>query len=317
MSGSSKPADEPLSEPAPLPPSPPLLRRRLPLLAGLGVVLALALYYPVGAWRAHVIDDNVGFRPGGVAPGASQAMAMAAELIRREIDRHGWTPNKPFFMPASILTDMPSFQKGLIAGIGRFAIETSQSDADLQGAAELLKYPPTVWMIDPAAPWANTLSAEKQYRSAARGFEAFNLRLAAGKAMMDRRGESLAAVLDALGADVDQLAASLDGAVAGSSGWFDRRGERAYYTTKGHAYALLMVLTALGADYAPVIGEGEAAESWRAMLASLAVAATAAPWMVLAGAADSTLLPNHPAAQGFHLLRARSRMAALAAVLRR
>ena len=306
-----------MTELAPLPLSPPLLRRRLPLLAGLGVVLALALYYPVGAWRAHVIDDDVRFRPAAVAPGTSQAMAMAAGLIRREIDRHGWTPNKPFFMPASILTDMPSFQKGVIAGIGRFAIDISGQDADLQGAAELLKYPPTVWMIDPAAPWANTLSAEKQYRSAARGFEAFNQRLAAGKAALDLRRDSLAALLESLGADADQLAASLDGAVAGSAGWFDRRGERAYYTAKGHAYALLMVLTALGEDYAPVIGDGEPAELWRSMLASLAAAATATPWLVLAGAADSAVVPNHPAVLGFHLLRVRSRMAALAAGLRR
>ncbi|HIJ61067.1 MAG TPA: DUF2333 domain-containing protein [Rhodospirillaceae bacterium] len=301
--------------PAPLPS--PLLRRRLPVLAGLGVALALALYYPVGAWRAHVIDDNPKFDAGAVQSGGSRAVAQAAGLIRREIDAHGWTPNKPFFMPASILTAMPSYQKGVMSGVGRFAIIISGQDADLQRAAELLKYPPTVWMIDPAAPWANTLSAEKQYRNAARAFEAFNQRLAAGKATWERRGEALAVLLDGLGADLDELAASLDDALAGSSGWFDRRGEKVYYAGKGHAYALLLVLTALGEDFAPVLAENGLTDAWQAMLASLVPAATAAPLMVQAGAADALLLPNHPAIQGFHLLRARSRMAAVATVLRR
>lgn len=303
---------------APPPLSTPPLRRRLPLLAGLGVILALALYYPVGAWRAHVVDDDLGFQGAApVAAGASRAIALASALIRREIDQHGWTPNKPFFMPASILTDMPHYQKGMVAGIGRFAIAISGQDADLQQAAELLKYPPTVWMIDPAAPWANTLSAEKQYRSAARAFEAFNQRLAGGKAGFDRRGEILAGLLEDLAADLDEVAGGLEGAAAGSSGWFDRRGEKAYFMAKGHAYALVMLLTALGEDFRPVLGGDGVPEAWQAMLASLTVAATASPWLVLAGAPGSLLLPNHPAIQGFYLLLARHRMAVLATVLRR
>lgn len=299
-------------------------RRRLLALAGLGVVVAVALYYPVGAWRVSVIDDDPAFLAPGVAQPASKAVAVAAALIRREIDVHGWTPNKPFFMPAAILDDMPNYQKGLIAGIGRFALEMDEqigrtpvgADTDLGRAAGLLQYPATIWMIDPAVPWAPTVSTEKQYRNAARAFEAYNQRLALGTASFARRPEVLQAVLERLAKDVAASAATLDQPATRGAGWFDWHADEPFYAAKGRAYALLMVLKGLGDDYAAVLAERNLGDAWQGMLASLAGAATLRPWVVLAGGPASSLVPNHPANLGFALLRAGSRMTALADVLR-
>ena len=292
-----------------------LFGRRLPILVGVGVLLALALYYPVGAWRASVVDDNPHFAPGPLAPGQSQAIALAALLIRREIDQHGWAPNKPFFMPAAILTDMPNFQKGVMVGIGRFAREVSDLDGDLARAAELLQYPATTWMIDPSAPWAHTLSAEKQYRNAARGFESFNQKLAAQQGNFPHRRDRLAALVEAFADELDQQAALLDVVASGTS-WFDRQPERVFYSGKGRAYAALMLLTSLGEDFAPDLAETGLTESWRKMLASVSAAALPAPWLVLTGSPDANFWPNHPAQQGFYLLRAKSRLVELAGRLR-
>ncbi len=302
--------------------------RRLLALCGSGVLLAFLLYYPVGAWRAHVIDDDPAYGAGAAAPGQSKAVMIAAMLIRREIDQHGWTPNKPFFMPTAILVDMPNFQKGVTAMIGRFAIEMDQqigrpgkdggaaADADLERAAGLLQYPPDVWMIDPAAPWARTLSTEKQYRNAARSFEAYNQRLAAGEAGFDRRPQVLQAVLVRFAKELDGAAARLDGPIGQASGWFSRAAGEAYYGGKGRAYAALLLLGSLGEDEAGLLADRGLTEAWQAMLASLAKAATPRPWLVLDGDAASTLVPNHLAVQGYHLLRAASRLQELAEALR-
>lgn len=297
-------------------------RRRLLLLAALGVLLALLLYYPVGAWRANVIDDDANFAGPTTAAAQSKAVALAAALIRREIDVHGWTPNKPFFMPAAILDDMPNFQKGIIAGIGRFALEMDAQvgrapgweggDADLSRAAGLLQYPSNVWMVDPRVPWATTVSTEKQYRNGARAFEAYNQRLAGGTAVFLRRPEVLQAVLQHFAEDLEQTAASLDGPVDDAWGWFAWHADEPYYAAKGRAYASLLLLKALGDDFAPVLAERNLADAWQAMLAALSAAALPRPWVVLAGGPTATFVPNHPAILGFHLLRAHGRMIALA-----
>lgn len=303
-------------------------RRRLLALCGLGVLLAFLLYYPVGAWRAHVIDDDPAFADGDGGAGQSKAVTVAAMLIRREIDQHGWTPNKPFFMPVAILVDMPNFQKGVTAMIGRFAIEMDQqigrsgkdggtvADADLERAAGLLQYPPDVWMIDPTAPWARTLSTEKQYRNAARSFESYNQRLAAGQAGFDRRPEVLQAVLVRFAKELEATAARLDGPIGAASGWFSRAAGEAYYGGKGRAYAALLLLRGLGEDNAGLLAERGLTDAWQAMLGSLAAATTPRPWLVLDGGAASTFVPNHLAIQGYHLLRAATRLSALAETLR-
>jgi hypothetical protein len=303
-------------------------RRRLLALCGLGVLLAFLLYYPVGAWRAHVIDDDPAFAAPASASGQSKAVAAAALLIRREVDLHGWTPNKPFFMPAAILVDMPNFQKGVTAMIGRFAIEMAQqigrlqkdstagSDADLDRAAGLLQYPPDVWMIDPAAPWARTLSTEKQYRNAARSFEAYNQRLAAGLAGFDRRPAVLAAVLSQFAKELEATAAPLEGPIGAADGWFSRAAGTVYYGGKGRAYAALLLLRGLGEDDADLLAARGLTGAWQAMLGSLAAAATPRPWVVLDGGPASVLVPNHLAVQGYHLLRAATRLSELAEALR-
>jgi len=59
----------------------------------------------------HEVDDDLAYMPDiAAAPGGSRAVAMAAGLITREVDRHGWTANDPFFMPSALLDNMPNFQ---------------------------------------------------------------------------------------------------------------------------------------------------------------------------------------------------------------
>lgn len=297
---------------------------RLLILCALGVLLAFLLYYPVGAYRAHVIDDDPAFDAGEVAAGQSKAVAVAARLIRREVDDHGWTPNKPFFLPVSILVDMPNFQKGITAMTGRFAIEMDQlvgrsgaaADADLERAAGLLQYPPNVWMIDPSSPWARTLSTEKQYRNAARSFESYNQRLADGQASFDRRPEVLREVLLRFAKELEDVAGRSDEPIAAASGWFSRAAGEAYYAGKGRAYAALVLLRALGEDERDLLSSRGLDDGWRAMLSSLARAATPRPWLVLDGGAAATFVPNHLAVQGYHLLRTASRLRDLAEALR-
>jgi len=96
--------------------------------------------------------------------GGSRAVAMAAALIERETDQHRWVANDPFFLPSAALDNMPNFQQGMIAAIGRFAFEltdqigrthgSSQTDKDLQRASGQLQYPGDIWVFD----WSTSIA---------------------------------------------------------------------------------------------------------------------------------------------------------------
>ena len=85
--------------------------------AVIGALLFLLLWYPVGMAVYTHIDDDTGFEPRPTAydAGGSKAVATAAALVEREIER--WAPNKPFWHPAAALDNMPNYQLGLMYAV--------------------------------------------------------------------------------------------------------------------------------------------------------------------------------------------------------
>ncbi len=297
--------------------------------AVLGIVLVfLVLYYPIGMLWVHRIDDDPAFGPGEVTPGASRAVAVAAALIEREVDVHEWTPNEPFFLPGALLDNMPNFQQGIIAALGRFTVEmldqigrvrgTSQADPDLDKAAGLLKYSGTIWVFDFSTSWAPTASSESQYRAARRALLAYNERLAAGQAVFERRSDDLMVTLERIAADLGSASAMVDRHLQESAGsLIDFEVDDIFYNVKGRLYAYALLLRELGADFAQIIADRETKAVWDHMLESMTTAATLQPWVILNGRPDSQFTPSHLAAQGFYLLRARFQLYEIINVLQK
>jgi hypothetical protein len=312
--------------PAELPGRRPWYRRRLWIWP---VVLAalLLVYYLAGMAWLHRIDDDPDFAIESSAPeGGSRSVALTADLIDREINTHRWVGNDPFFMPGSMLDNMPNFQQGVVAGLSRFAIEltdqiartrgSSQVDPDLNTASGLLRYPGTVWIFDLSTSLAPTASSESQYRRAMSALRDYNQRLAAGNAVFETRADNLLATLDRIAADIGSSSASLDRHLAESSGFgLDFGADDAFYANKGRLYAYYLLLRELGVDYARVIQERDLTAAWAQMLDSFRAAATLQPWVVVNGAPDSQLWPSHLAAQGFFLLRARTQLREISNIL--
>ena len=76
-----------------------------------------------------------------------------------------------------------------------------------------------------------------------------------------------------------------------------------------------MILNQLEHDFASVIAERQLEAAWANMLASLRIAATVDPWVVVNGAPDSQILPSHLVAQGFYLLRGRTQLREITNIL--
>lgn len=298
---------------------------------GLGLaalLVAVLLYYAVGGFVMSVIDDDPAFQPAEVQPGASKAVAAAAALIDREVNQHFWVANDPFFYPSAWLDNTPNYQRGIIGALSRFTVEmtdqigrtrgSSEADHDLDKAAGLLKFPGDVWIYDLSTSLLPTASSESQYRSARRALLAYNDRLAAGQATFERRADNLLATIERIAADLGSASATIDQHLAQSRGWMiDRRVDDIFYGVKGRLYGYHVLLRALGEDFAPVIKERQLAGAWGQMLDSLQQAAVLDPLVVVNGDPDGLYFPSHLAVQGFYLLRARTQLREISAILLR
>lgn len=294
------------------------------------LVMLLILYYPVGMLWWHTINDDLSFdvSADSLQSGQSRAVAVAAALIDREVNKSGWVANNPFFTPSAMLDNMPAYQQGIISALARFSFEladqigrtrgSSEIDADLKNASGLLQYSGTVWVWDPSVSLAPTATSEEQYEKARKALENYNRRLADGKAMFERRGDNLLATMERIALDLGSSSAVLERQVAEhSSDFVDFQADDLFYNVKGQTYAYYVVLRALGGDFENVLRERELAGVYAQMLNSLHEAASLDPWVVTNGAPDGLFPNSHLAAQGFYLLRARTQLREISDILRK
>ena len=295
---------------------------------GIAVLVAAVLYYPIGMLITHRIDDNANYQtPAALAQeDGSRAVAIAAALIEREVNENRWVANDPFFLPPVALDNMPNYQQGIISALARFAFEltdqigrtrgTSQTDKDLQEAAGQLQYAGDVWVFDLSTSFAPTTTSEARYRKAARSLKSYNQRLADGKAVFEKRADNLLATLDRFALDMGSSSANLDRHIAEHAGdLIDTRADDVFYGIKGQSYAYYLIIRELGLDYANVLGERELGNAWAKMLESLRLTAELSPMVVGNGSPDAQAMPSHLAAQGFYLLRARTKLREITNIL--
>ncbi|MCK9993224.1 MAG: hypothetical protein Dbin4_01744 [Alphaproteobacteria bacterium] len=310
------------------------MRERVPLRVlrwTLGVLIGLLiLYYPIGMLWWHKINDDLGFdvTAQSLQPGQSRAVAVAAALIDREVNKTGWVANNPFFTPSAMLDNMPAYQQGIISALARFSFEladqigrtrgSSEIDGDLKNASGLLQYSGTVWVWDPSVSLAPTATSEEQYEKARKALENYNRRLADGNAVFERRGDNLLATMERIALDLGSSSAVLERQVAEhSSDFIDFQADDMFYNVKGQTYAYYVVLRALGGDFENVLRERELAGVYAQMLNSLHEAAALDPWVVTNGAPDGFFPNSHLTAQGFYLLRARTQLREISDILRK
>ncbi|WP_119303789.1 DUF2333 family protein [Dongia deserti] len=293
--------------------------------AGLVVLAVLLLYYPVGMLLVHRINDDPEFAARDVPQGGSQAVALAAALIQREVQGTAWPANDPFFMPGYALDNMPNYQIGIQQALARFSTEmadqigrsrgSSSTDRDLTDARGALNYAPDKWYFEAASITANS---ESQYRGAMVKLLSYNDRLARGQAPFEPRADNLMATLDRIGKDLGSASSAIDQQIDQHSGdWFDFYADNVFYLNKGRLYAYGLLLRDLGADFKAVIQEKGATTVWQRMVDSMLEGAVLQPIMVINGTPHAMMQPNHLAAQGFYLLRARIQLEEITDILQK
>lgn len=296
------------------------------LLAPLTLAILIALYGLGGMVYFHTIEDDPDFGTAlDIGPEQSLTVALTARLIEREVDVNNWVANDPVIFPSAWLDNMPNFQRGLFQALSRFAVElsdqlarvrgSSQIDPDLEAAAGALRYPGDVWVFD-FSTFSLRERSESQYRQAAASLRRYNERLAAGDAVFERRSDNLLATLDRFASDLGGASATLFGFVESRAGaFFDFQSDDVFYATKGRLYAYYLLLRAMRSEFADVIADRDLEPLWDELVNSMRAAALLHPWVVMNGTLDGIAAPNHLAAQGFLLLRARTQLREITNVL--
>ena len=278
------------------------------------LILALVIAYPLAAWWISIIDDNpdFGVAANSLKPTQSVAIANAAALIDREVNDYGWTPNDTFLWPTVLLDNMPNYQMGMLTALSHFATTLASTDpqnSDLKEAAELLQYPPDVWVWQPSASlWP--ASSEHKYNNAIEALTRYNAGLLTGTAHFDVRAGTLKAILARIGTDFDQASTSIDSRISNRSGFLfiNNKADDVFYTSKGELYAYYILLKGTERDFAGVIKDRGLAQNWRRMMESLHAGIGLRPWFVLNAEPDSQFVPCVLCSEGFYLLRARAEM---------
>lgn len=264
----------------------------------------------------------------------SEIAAMSADLVDFNVNRNAWISSMLaskmgfFGVPwrnTPFMDNKAAFQLGinqvlrrttteLVDALGR-ARGTSRIDQNLQDARTALAWDENAWYIGVRGPTRPTPSV---YREAIQKLNAFNASLEKCQATFDARADNLLQFLDRIAGDMGSTSDILRSQIeASDAGWFDPRADDRFWFAYGQLYAYYGMLAATREDFSAVIRERNLTTLWDTMQVQMRDALNMQPWIISNGNESSSLFPSHLATMGFNLLRARSQIVEIRAVLDR
>lgn len=281
-----------------------------------GVFAFLVLYYPAGAILTHQIDDDPFFMAKREKTETPKMPATLYSLIDREINRHVWTPNLPFFFPSSVLDNMPSYQLGMINAVYKTTQTLSRENPEaeeLARAAEYLGATGTKWYV---SNWKPSVSANRQYQKARIALMTYEKQLDANEAVFNTDKQALDAVLSTLSGLLNESAQKIDRQVRKyEKRPVDLRADNVFYRAKGNAYVVYLMLRDLKEDFKDEMKNKELARYWTSAIDSLERMLNIRPFFIVNGEPETQFLPNHLLNLGFYIADADAQIRRMLMVL--
>ncbi|MFC7292404.1 hypothetical protein [Hirschia litorea] len=276
---------------------PKRLRKYFIILASMALVLA----YPVLVLQANHIDDDLTFPESINQNWSSPWAGVGTQILLREANVHGWTPDAPAWSPSARLTAMPAYQMAIAHAVGDFAELVNQqmgepADTSLNSVALLL---------------SRDVSAN-EIRAASEALTSFD-----GGVRLRRFDDSMTTVqyaqrIELLISWMRQSEAELSSIVDSAKGQpFDRDAVEAVYRSKARAYMAHRFVSYMKAPAGLSIRS-----EMEASLKALEKGAKFSPVFVLNTKADGLLLASHPTALYRQLLEAERVLSNMAQTVR-
>lgn len=286
--------------------------------------------------RTLIAGQELPSTDGTKACQSSAIVDVTADLIKFNVDDNAWISsmlayragffgidwdNTPFF------DNKASFQRGVNQAVRRTATElvdtlgrvrgTSGINQDLQDARGNMQFDEYSWYFG-LSPFGPKTPTPSYYRAAEKSLRKFNTSLSTCNATFDTRADNFVQFLDRIASDLGSTSQILsDRAEFEARGWFDFRADDRFWFAYGQLYGYYGMLSAAGADFAQVIRERNLTQVWNGTLAQTRAALNIQPLIISNGKEDGLVMPSHLSTMGFRVLRVRSNLVELRAVLDR
>jgi len=266
----------------------------------------------------------------------SAIVDVAADLTDFNVNQNAWISSMLLYRAGlfgidwdhtPFLDNKASFQRGVNQAVRRTSVElvdtlgrvrgTSGINNDLQKARGNLQFDEYSWYfgIDPFGPKTPTPS---YYRSAIESLRKFNTDLAACNAIFDGRADNLIQFIDRIANDLGSTSDVLaDRSQNHHRGWLDTRADDRFWFAYGQLYAYYAILAAAQSDFSQVVAERNLGAIFGATMKQFQAALRIRPAIISNGREDGWIMPSHLATMGFYILRVRSNLVEIRAVLDR
>lgn len=266
----------------------------------------------------------------------SAIVEVAADLTDVNVNQNAWISSMLLYRAGffgidwdntPFLDNKASFQRGVNQAVRRTSAElvdslgrvrgTSGINGDLQDARGNLQFDEFSWYFG-LNPFGFKTPTPSYYRSAIKSLRQFNTDLAACNAIFDTRADNLVQFVDRIANDLGSTSAILrERSENYNGGWFDTRADDRFWFAYGQLYGYYAVLAAARADFDQVVRERNLAPLWADTLSQFQSALRIQPAIISNGREDGWIMPTHLATMGFYILRTRSNLVEIRAVLDR
>ncbi len=277
--------------------------------------------------------------PQASAPRRCQSSAIvdvAADLTDLNVNQNAWISSMLLYRlglfgldwdSTPFLDNKASFQRGVNQAVRRTSVElvdtlarmrgTSGVNNNLQTARSNLQFDEYSWYFG-LSPFGPKTPTPSYYRSAIQKLRSFNTELTDCSAVFDGRADNLVQFIDRIANDLGGTSAILkERSENFNGGWFDTRADDRFWFAYGQLYGYYGILTAAGADFSQVIRERNLGPLWSETLSQVKAALRIQPAIISNGREDGWIMPTHLAVMGFYILRVRSNLVEVRAVLDR
>ncbi len=266
----------------------------------------------------------------------SAIVDVTADLIDSNVNQNAWISSMLLYRMGlfgmdwdhtPFLDNKASFQRGVNQAVRRTSAElvdtlgrvrgTSGINSDLQDARGYLQYDEYSWYfgLDPFGPKTPTPS---YYRTAIEKLRKFNTDLAGCNAVFDGRADNLLQFVDRIANDLGGTSDILaERSENHNFGWFDTRADDRFWFAYGQLYGYYAILTAARADFSQVVAERNLGALFGGTTKQFQAALRIQPAIISNGREDGWIMPSHLATMGFYMLRVRSNLVEMRAVLGR
>jgi hypothetical protein len=265
----------------------------------------------------------------------SGIVTVTADLINFNVNENAWISSMILYKlglfgldwdRTPFLDNKASFQRGIHQAVRRTAVElvdtigrvrgTSQIDQNLQDARGAVEFDEETWYFG-FQPFGPKTPSPSFYRTGMGALRTFNDRLLRCETVFNARADNLARFVDRIASDLGSTSEILSRqAQASNYGWLDPRADDRFWFAYGQLYGYYGILKATRSDFHTVIETRGLNPLWDQLDQQFNSALRIQP-MIVFNSSEDGIFATHLTTMGFYMLRVRSNLVEIRAVLDR